>query len=378
MKYLKFIIVFLISFHLYGCISNFIPAGLNEDDEILVVEGLITDQPGINTIKLDISQPLWKNKFPRPLSGCVVTISDDTGHTYPLKESVIFGTYITDPAGFRGTVGRTYTLHIKTINQPVNYSYESLPMRMIPVPPIDSLYYEKKQFSQPHQMTVEGCNIYLNTNDPSNNCKFYRWEYAETWEFHLSYNFPNKVCWISSNSHEILIKNASLLDEARLSKYPVISISNPADRLSVKYSILVNQFSLNEDEYFYWERLKNTTDQTGGLYDIIPAAIPNNIYCLEEPYKKVLGYFGVSAVSSKRLFIKDNFTFVDMYSKCFTDTFFTSRPDTISAKLGWEFWTLIDNSHKVPPFIVYTLDRGCVDCTTRGTNIKPVFWDEGK
>ncbi len=248
---------------------------------------------------------------------------------------------------------------------------------MIPVPPIDSIYYEKKIFGQSN-MPVEGCIVYLNTHDPSNKCKFYRWEYSETWEFHLSYNYPNKVCWKSNNSAEILIKNASLRNEAGVIRHPVLSAANPEDRFGVKYSILVKQFSLNEDEYFYWERLINTTDQTGGLYDFIPAAIPNNIYCVEEPDKKVLGYFGVSAVSSKRLFIKNKFTPVDMYSKCFTDTFFTSMPDTISSKLGWEIWTLIDNSKKVPPYIVYTMDRSCVDCTTRGTNIKPDFWNDDK
>jgi hypothetical protein len=115
------------------------------------------------------------------------------------------------------------------------------------------------------------------------------------------------VCWITNNPAEILIKNASLLDESSIIRHPVISIKDPVDRLCIKYSILVNQFSLNEDEYLYWERLKNTIEQVGGLYDQVPTAIPNNVYCIEEPYKKVLGYFSVSAMSSKRLFIKDNF-----------------------------------------------------------------------
>jgi len=186
------------------------------------------------------------------------------------------------------------------------------------------------------------------------------------------------VCWISNNPAEILIKNASLHAEASIIRHPVISITDPVDRLSVKYSILVNQFSLNEDEYFYWERLKNTIDQTGGLYDLIPATIPNNIYCLEEPYKKVLGYFSVSAMSSKRLFIKDNFAGINtMYERCLSDTIFTTMPDTIAGQ-GWVIWIIKDYSDKVPSAVIYTVDRGCVDCRTRGTNIKPVFWNDDK
>jgi hypothetical protein len=246
MKTLRLIVIFLILVNADSCIINYVP-DIGDYEDVLVVEGSITDQPGINTIKISKSQPLWKKLYPKPLSGCRVSISNDLGQTYSLKETATLGIYITDPAGFRGVPGREYTLHIRTTLESVNLSYESLPMKMIPVPPIDSIYYEKKIFAQSTQ-PVEGCNIYLNAYDPSNNCRYYRWEYSETWEFHLPFNFPNKVCWISNNPEEILIKNASLLAEASIIRHPVLSITNPVDRLIVKYSILVNQFSLNEDE----------------------------------------------------------------------------------------------------------------------------------
>ena len=127
----------------------------------------------------------------------------------------------------------------------------------------------------------------------------------------LPYSVPplrNKVCWISSNSNVINIKSTSVLEEDRISGYPLNFISNLTDRLRVKYSILVNQYSLNEDEYLYWEKFQNITEQVGGLYDIIPSSVPSNVYCLDDPNEKVLGYFSVSANSSKRIFIKDNFS----------------------------------------------------------------------
>jgi hypothetical protein len=371
-KSTRFIKLFLFMFFLSSCIVKYVPES-TETEELVVIEGLITDQPGISTIKLTKSQPLWKNLYPKPLTGCIVSISDDLGQTYILKEKkAAFGIYITDSASFRGVPGRLYTLHIRTTKEDINLTYESLPMKMIPVPPIDSIYYEKKTFTQSIR-PVEGCNIYLNSGDPSNKCRFYRWEYSETWEFHLPFNFSNNVCWISNNPAEILIKNASLLADASIIRHPVLSITNPIDRLSVKYSILVKQFSLNEDEYLYWERLKNTSEQVGGLYDQVPTAIPNNVYCLEEPNRKVLGYFCVSAMSSRRLFIKDHFMgYNGLYEKCISDTIFTNRPDTVTF-LGTIIKILSD---KVPPGFIYTNDRSCVDCTRRGTNIKPLFWDD--
>jgi hypothetical protein len=251
-------------------------------------------------------------------------------------------------------------------------------MEMKPVPLIDSIYYKKQTFVS-SAGPVEGCQIYLDTHDPANKCNFYRWDYSETWEFHLPFDVKNKVCWRTENSYGILIKNTSLLAKDKVSGYPVKTISNPVDRLSVKYSIHVNQYSLNEEEYVYWETVKTSMEQTGGLYDIIPPVIPNNIYCVDNPNEKTLGYFSVSAVSSGRIFIKDDFAgFNSQYETCITDTIYGKMiVDTLKG-LNSFIWLLIDNSYKVPQERFFTRKRGCADCMARGTNIEPVFWKESK
>jgi hypothetical protein len=373
MKAIRLIILFLFLLLINSCIVKYIPK-TDENEELLVVEGLITDQPGINTVKLSKTLPLWRRQVAKPLKGCKVWISDDMGRIDSLKETTI-GTYVTSPASFQGAIGRMYTLHVRTTADYGNLNYESLPMEMKPVPPIDSIYYEKKVYVT-WPRPVEGCQIYLDTHDPANNCKFFRWEYSETWEFHLPFNVPNRVCWLSGNSDGIFIKNTSILEEARVTGYPIYSIKDPIDRLSVKYSLLVNQFSLNEDEYLYWERLKNTIDQVGGLYDQVPATIPNNVYCNEDPNRKVLGYFSVSAMSSKRIFIKDSFAGMNgLYFDCVSDTIYGTNP---IPGLNTTVWVIIDNSDKVPPTRIVTYKISCADCRVRGTSIKPVFWEDDK
>jgi hypothetical protein len=289
------------------------------------------------------------------------------------------GTYITDPSIFQGAVGRFYTLHIKTNAANNNLNYESIPMELKPVPLIDSIYYEKVTISEVNGIkTQEGAQVYLNTHDATNQNKFYRWEYSETWEFILPFTVPNKTCWTSSNSDIINIKNTSLLGEDRIDRYPLKFISNLTDRLRVGYSILVKQYSLNEDEYLYWEKLQSITEQVGGLYDIIPSSVPSNVYCVDDPNEKVFGYFSVSANTSKRLFIKENFAGIfTQYTErdCLNDTVFDNAP---IQSLNTYVWIIID--HQVPPpvYQVTTRIKGCYDCTTRGTNIKPDFWKEGK
>ena len=356
---------------LNSCISEFIPQ-TSEDKEILVVEGLITDQPGANSIKLSKSMPLGGRSAAKPLSGCVVTVFDNLGSKVTFTESEA-GNYIPS-SSFHGVIGRIYTLNVKLNSALNNISYESFPMEMKSIPEIDSVYYEKKIIvaSSGSGQPQEGCQIYLNTQDPTNQCKFYRWEYAETWEFILPYAVANKTCWISSNSDVINIKNTSAFTEDKINRYPLNFISNETDRLRVKYSILVKQYSLNEDEYLYWEKLQNISQQVGGLYDIIPSSIPSNVYSQNDPTEKVLGYFSVSASSSKRIFIKDNFIgLVDLYKDCAQDTIFNFNP---IPNLNSTVWVIIEHTLPPPSYRIITYSKGCADCTARGTNIIPDFW----
>ena len=373
-KPLHLVLLLSVLFVLNGCIVQFLPE-TNEEQELLVVEGLITDQYGPNTIKLSKSLPLGGRNAARPFEGCNVSISDDLGNNYNLFETVA-GTYITNASDFQGIIGRSYTLHISTNASPINLSYRSFPMEMKPVPPIDSIYYEKEDIIEEIQgsQTAEACQIYLNTHDPENTCRFYRWEYAETWEFKLPYLVPNKTCWISSSSDRINIKSTASLVEDRINRYPLNYISNMSDRLKVKYSILVNQYSLNEDEFAYWEKLQNISEQVGGLYDITPSSINSNIWCVENPEEKVLGYFSVSANTSKRIFIKDKFTgIIDLYNSCIADTVFGG--ETIPY-LGSFVWVIIDHPIPPPSYKVITYTKGCYDCSVRGTTIEPIFWRE--
>ena len=361
---------------LNGCITKFIPE-TNENQELLVLEGLITDQPGVNTIKISKSMPLGSISNAEPITGCTVSISDDAQNTYSLSETEA-GTYVT-PIQFRGSIGYKYTLHIKTNNSFKNsYSFESYPMEMNPVPVIDSLYYEKKTLKSPDGFNAfaEGCQVYLDAHDPTGNCKFFRWDFTETWEFHLPFSRAiNPRCWISDNSGSISIKNTKILAEDVINRYPLTFITAGSDRLKLRYSMMVNQYSLNEDEFTYWEKLKNITQDIGSLYDITPASIPSNIFCVENPAEKVLGYFSVSAKSSKRFFIKDNFRGLpDLYLNCIDDSIFSNSNPYI-ANLNETIWILDQNLPPgMPPFYTtITYSRGCADCTARGTNVEPDY-----
>ena len=353
-----------------SCVREFDP-GIETNQELLVVEGMITDQDRSNRIILSKSTKIGMPVGETPVSGAIVTIADENGYITTLTESPA-GTYSTDSTLFRGRIGGSYSLNIK-INERV---YETDFIEMKPVPDIGSLYYEKVIFSNSRDTTDidEGCRIYLDSYDPSGACLYYRWDYNETWEYVIPYAVTNKVCWVSERSREILIRKTSLYSQARIEKFPVLLITNESDRLKETYSILVRQYSLNEEEFSFWEKIKNVSENVGNLYDVTPVAIKGNIRCCNDPGETVLGYFSVSAVSEKRLFIHDHFFGLPHFmTYCATDTLSGMLPET---GLNSEYWVIEDFGDEIPPFWVITTYKECADCSTRGTRARPLYWEE--
>lgn len=370
MSLLNFIRISLITVLVIGCTVEFNP-GFDENEEFLVVEGMITDQNRVNRIKLSRSLPIGKPLSDKTVKGALVTITDENNVVTLLIESPE-GVYSTDSTEFRGRVGGQYSLNIKLDSK--NYATDFVEMK--PVPHINSLYYEKVTItaSRDSNYIKEGCRIYVDSYDPSGRCLYFRWDFVETWEYRIPYNVINKICYVTERSDEILVKNTSQYSSARVTKYPVLFISNTSDRLKEKYSILVNQYSLTGQEFAFWEQVRNISANVGNLYDITPTAIQGNIKCTTDQNETVLGYFSVSSMTQKRLFIQDQFLGLPLFFVfCATDTIVGYLPDT---GLNSEYWVIEDYGDEPVPFWIITTYKECADCTTRGTNIMPSFWND--
>jgi hypothetical protein len=390
MKYLRCLTAFILIITATGCVKQFLPE-FGTDPNLYVVEGLITDQPGSQGVRVSRSIPLGKSSDLIPVSGCNVWITNDLGTKYTLT-GASSGMYFTSN-DFRGVVGRKYTLYVEvtrydvpTKKKVVDFTVQSKPAEMLPVPPIDSLYYEKLQLTAENGFPVEGegCQVLLNTSDPANKSRFFRWDYSETWKIQgpTYQKTINSVCWITNNSDEINAKAVTGLSENKIKAQKVKFISNQSDRLSVRYRIQVNQYSLNENEFNYWSDLEKITQQSGNFYDITPASVNGNLFIVGNPDRQVLGYFSVSAKSSKVMYIDDYFKkLVDPYRDCLKDSILRDElnpfpPPGLLEYAGNDYWIVEVDLGQPPMYIITTDNKGCIDCTVRGTKVKPDFWKE--
>jgi hypothetical protein len=116
-------------------------------------------------------------------------------------------------------------------------------------------------------------------------------------------NNVREYCWKNSRSGDILT-GILLPGQQSIRKVPMNFISpERSDRLTVQYSILVKQYSISPQEYNFWENMRQVSESAGGIYDTQPYAVVNNIHNVDDPSERVLGYFTVSALREKRIFI---------------------------------------------------------------------------
>ena len=131
------VILSIITLSLHGCEEPF-DLNVQEGPSLLVVNGLITDQPGPYEITLTRTSEFSIQSIILFETEAEVIITDDQGNSERLTE-VSPGTYRTDSSGIRGVIGRSYSLSITTLD---GEEYESQPDVLTAVTDIDSLYYE--------------------------------------------------------------------------------------------------------------------------------------------------------------------------------------------------------------------------------------------
>jgi len=245
----------------------------------------------------------------------------------------------------------------------------------------------------------------LNSSGPSGEAVYYAWDYHETWEFYVPYRKraywewePEPVvrilpfdevifrCWREDFSTEILVGTSQGLQEDKLVNYPIHFLDVKSEKVHWGYSLLVNQYAISEEEYTFLNTLRQNTETTGSIFDPIPAEVSGNIRNLADSLEPVIGYFGASEASSKRVYINREF-FPDSIrtsqprSFCELDTiFFTpGQPEVGLAALRFEteglgktyldtaFLDLTPVGFKISPAI-------CADCKLTGSPVKPSYW----
>ena len=381
MKLLKRIGGFLLTVLIAGgCVEPYDPPVDNRDVNYLVVDAFLNGSDHSAEVTLTRTLPVESGEKIPAESGAVVRLEDDKGVFYPLPE--------TEKGVYNGSVinastESTYRLVIRTRNNK-EYISDFIPMKISP--PIDSVNYTFLQ---------DGLQFNVNTHDPTGEVRYFRWKYRETYEYNSSFNsvykFDGKeivfrppdesiyTCWRTNLSTNIKVGTTKHLTESLVREFPLVFIPTGSIKLSVKYSLLVQQQALTEEAYNYWLNLQKSTEQLGGLFDPLPSEVSSNIQCITNPAEKVVGFFGAGTVQEARKFInrRELPGYMRIYGNynpsCELDTILLPKLREIQG-----FVVLVDGIFAPGAGLIgYTSSiKQCVDCTVfGGTTVKPPFWE---
>lgn len=383
-KYIAGIVaIFMVMGSLHCCVDPFTPR-IKKYSELLVVDGTLTDELGNQVVTVSRSSSYSEAEF-LPENGCTVTVLDDQGNIYRYTGT---GDGKYEAEFYQGDLqyGRAYMLRVIANNGDV---YESDYQILKPAPKIDSVTarYETKVTAE-NTSGLKGYQFFVNTSDPTNNTRYYRWSMEETWEYHAPYDvmfmfdgtlhffsFPDdrSTCWKTLDVPAIFTATTGDMSEDILRDVELSFVSTGSERLKWRYSLLVKEYSLSAESYEFWNGLEKQTQKTGGLYEIQPYMIKGNITCVSNPKEVVLGFFSVSGVSKKRIFVGPAPD--PVYEMvCNLDGISPRNPIENYPVSAYPIY-LIGTPLPSGGYSMAASERRCFDCLERGgTNVRPDFW----
>ncbi|HEX8377054.1 MAG TPA: DUF4249 family protein [Pedobacter sp.] len=66
----------------------------------------------------------------------------------------------------------------------------------------------------------------------------------------------------------------------------------------------VKQYGITKEGFNFLAKMKENTEQVGGIFDPQPTELKGNIFCMTNPCEKVIGFMHAGRISEKRIFIK--------------------------------------------------------------------------
>ncbi|MGZ3766134.1 MAG: DUF4249 domain-containing protein [Mucilaginibacter sp.] len=305
-NYLVFITVLSVA----ACRKPYTPPAITTDNNYLVVEGVIAAGQDSTVINLNRTVNLSGKTTHNPELNATVTVQGDQNVSYTIPQ-VDSGRYAAPALNLDNA--HKYRLQITTADGRT-YASDYEPVKI--TPPIDTLRYNIKS---------DGIDFFTDAHDPSNNTRYYRWDYVETYIYTsglntyyiydpTAYADTNKsvlrrpdqqihTCYVTLNSSAIILNSSAALKQDVINSNPITQIPNTSEKILHRYSILVKQYALTPDAYDFWYLLKRNTQQLGSIFDAQPSEVKGNVHCTSNPSEPAIGFISVSTISQKRIFI---------------------------------------------------------------------------
>ncbi len=400
----NFILIIALVLIMPSCIKEYWPDLKGASDNLLVVDGKITNEPGPYTVKLSRSSPIQNPGF-IPVENATVTIIDAVGVQEVLHESSN-GIYQTTVNGIHGIIGHKYKLIITTQqNETYESDFEEL-LAPVGVASID--YKEETQIvDNGSDIGQKGYQFYLTTDMAPDKKNYYYWELEETFEYHSAYQIlfyfngifvpPDEAhplglqrtlnpdtlfaCWKTGNLKERFTYSTQYLSVPLVEDLPLHFVPFSDERVQKKYCVLAKQYTVSEGVYTFLKALEEQNSNQNGLITTQPYQVRGNVRNTNDPEEPVLGYFVAAAeADGPRVFVSAP-QYYNLTCGFDTVTYNIKRyisqanPGTWPLYFTYVYFPNPDNPMGEAIEALALVYQDCLDCTLKGgVAIRPYFW----
>jgi len=169
----KITVIIVLVFSFTSCVEEYWPELKKDNQQLLVIEGKITNLPGPYTIKLSTSSDV-NDTLHYPLSSANVTIIDILGNSEILVETDP-GIYKTSVNGIQGIIGLSYKIKVELNNGKL---YESEFEEMLNPVEVEKVEVEESWRLAENSLEndEEGFQFYITTKQSESPNTYFFWE----------------------------------------------------------------------------------------------------------------------------------------------------------------------------------------------------------
>lgn len=365
------------------------------DQSNLVVHAIITDEFKRQQITLSRTYPFDTKESPAEKGAVVVLSGNEQNYSF---EEVEDGQYRSITA-FKAEAGVSYKLSITTAD---GRSYSSETKSLVGDVSIDDFSVNQGANSD----NEEGLSFELSSSNSNSEGNYYRIDYEETYKIVAPYwsaydavifaegfhtidvrailrETEEKECYGNFKSTRINLVNTYNFQSDEIRDLPVRFLKKYDPKGMYRYSIEVKQYAVDAQTYAYYQSLKEISDASTTVFtQSQPGQINSNIYSESNPEEVVLGYFEVSGVDSRRVFVdyrdyypdgnRPNYFYACQTSIPSISGTMGNRPLLEAIKSDELIYFASTEPGSEGPFVMVL--PFCGDCTRIGSNIKPEFW----
>lgn len=372
---LKSKLVFLIVLIIFtsSCTERFF-LKVDEDVSILVVDGKITNETGACEVRLFRTVSFSEDYQFSPERNATIILHNSNGDYEILIESEP-GIYHRSSKDVKGEIGLSYWVEIKTES---GEAYESIPETMQSPYEISSMYGKEVEVIMDDNSKAKAIRICFDAVNKENSSSFLRWEYRETYEWRSPFDIsqkvsqnPAQICYPINDFKLINVFDASEQATKEVFQLTTTTIFQNEVKLLYNYLIDLRLYTVSQENFTFWEKMKSIHQANGSLYDIVQANILGNVTACDDECK-VLGYFEVSSKEKgQQFFYENNFSLelADFPEECEEFDIYLDRTTPDPMKYH------ILKTKPMGTQTVYTVRRlECYECNIKYPVSKPSFW----